>query len=591
MPSLLRVHGKRRFATMDDFQFTADVLQSASVPATAALPGGGFVVVWMKSTGAIITITGQRYDQNGRPVGSEFAISPAAFENHTPDVATLSSGGFAVSWTSNGNIEARVYNAGGEPVGAPFAVNATPSGVQTTSQVAALAGGGFVITWHNTTNGTFDNIRGQVFTAQGTKIGGEFIAGDAVPGTEGNPEVLALSGGGFVIAWDQPLADDSHIGARAQVFDSAGAKVGPAFLINTITAGWQSGPKLIALPSGGFLAIWGDDGDTLSGNPDNGNQGAWAQRFDASGNKVGEDVQLYAGHGVQDVEVIPGIGFAAVWKDGDAASATFGRLRVQIFDFELNRTGDEFSVQPYLDSIQNLPHLTVLDNGGLMVSWLDWVPLAGQEMPRSTIFFATTRGTAQADIITGTANRDFLVGLGGPDRLSGGGDDDGLDGNEGDDVLDGGAGDDSLVGGSGNDVLFGGDGDDMLVGGNGQDWLESGSQSLTGGDIYRFESASDTRGYVLRSDGKQLKPDVIADFFHPLDKIDLSAIDANTNTAGDDAFRFINGDAFTNQAGQLRCVTANGVTSVFGDVNGDGVADLHILVLIPFPLIDADFIL
>ena len=77
--------------------------------------------------------------------------------------------------------------------------------------------------------------------------------------------------------------------------------------------------------------------------------------------------------------------------------------------------------------------------------------------------------------------------------------------------------------------------------------------------------------------------DVIADFVHLIDKIDLATIDANGAAAGH-AFSFLaaNGAAFTGVAGQLRWFqddqpgTADDKTIVEGDINGNKVADFQI---------------
>lgn len=586
MPRPLRVYSHHRFATMDDFLFPASALKSNLVPAIAALPGGGFVAVWTNVISGTNSAVAQFHDRSGLAVGSEFVVGPG----HGPtSAASLAAGGFVVNWTADGVVRARIYDAAGNPAGAHFTANTTSNGVQTTSQVTELAGGGFVITWRDPHATGFNNIRGQVFAADGTRVGGEFIGGDAVPGTEYGPEITALSGGGFVVAWSQTGGDSSFgTGSRAQVFDATGNKLGAAFTVNTITVGGQSGVKVAAMPSGGFMVFWYDDGNTTSGNPNNGNAGTWAQLFDAGGNKVGDDVHLYAGNYVADVEMIPGIGFAVVWKDAsDPAAPGSARLRLQIFDFDLNRVGDEFVAAPHLQSISNLPEMTALADGSLVVAWQNWIPQSNVENPQATIFFATTRGTADADVMSGTAGRDFLAGLEGPDLLTGGGGNDGLDGSEGNDVLHGEAGNDALAGDLGDDRLFGGEGDDMLVGGRDRDHLHAGN----GFDVIRFETAGESRGYVLRSDGKQLKPDVIVDFIKMVDKIDLSAIDAKTGTAVNDAFTFIGIAAFTNEAGQLRAVTNGGVTSVFGDIDGNGIADLHIVLPGSEPLGAADFIL
>ncbi len=139
-------------------------------------------------------------------------------------------------------------------------------------------------------------------------------------------------------------------------------------------------------------------------------------------------------------------------------------------------------------------------------------------------------------------------------------------GEAGNDALYGLAGDDSLTGGDGADILIGGDGFDTLVGGQGFDWMQGGA----GADTFLFSSLLDTAVAA---------PDAIADFTRTVDRIDLSAIDANLNAAGDQAFTVVS--AFTAVAGQLRIqgVGAPGHPAIVsGDVNGDGVADFAIYV-------------
>ena len=67
------------------------------------------------------------------------------------------------------------------------------------------------------------------------------------------------------------------------------------------------------------------------------------------------------------------------------------------------------------------------------------------------------------------------------------------------------------------------------------------------------------------------------------DKIDLSRIDADTGTTGNQDFHFIGGGDFTGAAGELRVVVPDNASSqdyvhVEADINGDGTADLVIQV-------------
>ncbi|MGO4851040.1 hypothetical protein AB4093_35465, partial [Inquilinus sp. 2KB_12] len=75
------------------------------------------------------------------------------------------------------------------------------------------------------------------------------------------------------------------------------------------------------------------------------------------------------------------------------------------------------------------------------------------------------------------------------------------------------------------------------------------------------------------------------------DHIDLSAIDADGNSAnGDTAFSFGAG-AFTGHAGELRIMTAGAIQVVYADTNGDRIADFAINVLSDHALTASDFVL
>lgn len=230
----------------------------------------------------------------------------------------------------------------------------------------------------------------------------------------------------------------------------------------------------------------------------------------------------------------------------------------------------------------------------------------GADRVETLISIENARGSNNGDIIVGTNGVNKLEGLAGNDVIVGGGGDDILDGGAGNDSLDGGADKDVLKGGTGNDEMFGGTGNDNLDGSSGNDLLNGGSghdilrggagkDTLTGGsgnDTFVFKSVSEASSSPSSS-----ARDVITDFSRNADHIDLSAIDANTSSSGNQAFSFrsAEGSSFTGSKGQLIFDKTGSGTSaktiVMGDLNGDRTADFHIELKGHINLSAGDFIL
>jgi Ca2+-binding RTX toxin-like protein len=188
-------------------------------------------------------------------------------------------------------------------------------------------------------------------------------------------------------------------------------------------------------------------------------------------------------------------------------------------------------------------------------------------------------GGVDDDSLDGGDGDDRLVGGDGDDSLQGGGGDDRLYGGSGDDTLEGGDDDDFLIGGAGDDRLAGGADDDVLIGGPGNDILKGGD----GADRFVFNEAFDSASTTA---------DLVFDFnAFDGDKIDVSAIDANSWTLEDDAFAFIGDNAFSGTSGELRFADSTYYGVLEGDLNGDGAADFGLGLLGVGALMTDDLIL
>lgn len=165
--------------------------------------------------------------------------------------------------------------------------------------------------------------------------------------------------------------------------------------------------------------------------------------------------------------------------------------------------------------------------------------------------------------ITGGAGTDTLISI---ESLTGGKYSDTLTGNSSANTLNGGGSNDKLSGDSGNDVLIGGTGRDTLTGGAGY-------------DTFKFNAINESVVGTNR--------DVITYFSNGVDKIDLSAIDANVFSTGDQAFKLISSTTAFSAAGQIKL--SSGI--LYGEVTGDGVADFEIALTGVTAVTSTDFIL
>ena len=299
-------------ALSGEFQVNTYTSSTQQYSSVASLADGGFVIVWEDHNshdgGSSYDVYGQRYDSDYKRAGGEFRINTYVSNyQYTPRVAGLKGGGFVATWRDDSGqggsgyeVRGQVYDANGERVGYSFGVNTFKSHNQQEMEIAALKDGGFVIVWESSgqdgESTSYWNVYGQRYDDRGTPQGGEFRVNTYTNGYQRLPSVASTSDGGFVVTWeDHDGNGDNRGGSSSDIFgqryDDDGDRVGGEFLVNSFTSSSQYQPSVTGLKDGGFVVAWRDDNGT---NHDNGEaQDIWLKVFDGSGDAVGEEYRVH----------------------------------------------------------------------------------------------------------------------------------------------------------------------------------------------------------------------------------------------------------------------------------------------------------
>lgn len=312
-------------------------------------------------------------------IGTEFQVnSQTAGSQWYPSITGLTNGGFVVTWqdglagstsgsstlgdASGSAVKAQLYAADGSKVGGEFLVNTQTNGSQASPVVTGLSNGGFVVSWQDQ-NSTSGDIKAQIYGANGAPVGGEFLINSVTANNQNTPAITGLPNGGFVVAWTNQGSVAPDI--KAQVYDANGAKVGSEFLVNSASANFdQERASIATLSNGDFVVTWND---FRTGN--------WEVRGQvfhpgASGaTKVGSeftvDTAYYNNRMVAGVTGLANGNFVISFED------TSGEIRAQVFTVGGNKVGSEFQVNTQTGGNQGFSSITALTGGGFVVTWSD----------------------------------------------------------------------------------------------------------------------------------------------------------------------------------------------------------------------------
>jgi Ca2+-binding RTX toxin-like protein len=618
--------------------------------AVTQLADGGFVVAGLHypndAKDDYLDVFIQRFDASGQKLGSLVRANTTLESWQVQTAVTgLADGSFVVSWAdgsgeggdnSGASIKLRVFDTQGAAKRDEILVNTQVAGDQTQPSLHALESGGFVVTW---TDRSQSAVMAQAFDATGNKAGNQQRVSSGIAfdtnGITRAPHVATASLGGdkFVTVWEQnSISASTGWDIRAGIFsaDVAAAAVKPIVYKPPVITSNGGGPVAvisIAENSVDVTKVTATDVDStgltygIGGGADAAlfsiDAATGALRFKAAPDfEAPTDADF---NGVYKVKV-------AVSDGGrtDTQDLTITVTDVAEADTIVGGWGlDELRGGDGDDKLFGLDERDILWGGkgndvltggagadllfaGEGDDLFRYVGALGAQGLRSSGFDVVDGAEGFDTVVAGADNVVLgFFSIVNVERISGGGFANviiqgSLATNEfhfetvdlvgiaaikmgtGDDIVIGSAKADVIYGESGQDTVSGDGGDDRLYGGAGADKLTGGA----GADTFYYTAASDISpktGVEIITDFKRLEGD----------RIDLSAIDAKISNGGviDDPFIFIGSDKFHKVEGELRYTyNGNGVT-LAADIDGDGIADLSLIIRGVFKMIASDFIL
>lgn len=447
--------------------------------------------------------------------GSLMADNIATGSNAAID--QLQSGNLVIASESGGNIFWEQLTDTGGNTGVFGNLGVTGS---LNADVAALTGGGFVVAYEKDFGATDHDVLISVRDAAGAEL--TAFAMDNNGFDDRNVSVAGLRDGGFAVTWERDGVGGTSAAWSAIFNFDGGFRVAPH---ETDSAGGHnSAMSVVGLAKGGYAVAYTDSAWAASDHITLAiytAQGHLRHALDVSPNATGDESEAY-------VTQLPDGTIAVAWSH--QSSPSDHDIYLQLVDPKSGHALLPEGPVPVSSSGVNEHGATVaaLGGGQVLVNWVaDGFGAEGATLP----LLIDREGDDNKNHIIGSGAYDTINGFGSADLLKGGGADDTIDGGAGKDIINGQAGADSLTGGLGK-------------------------------DIFQFSKITDVT-----------VADVITDL-QDTDHVNLTAIDADSTTGGNQAFHLV--AAFSAHAGEAVLdfdVTRAGYTTLSLDTDGDGFAD------------------
>lgn len=376
-----------------EFSVNASSEGDQTSPQIAALPDGGFFVVW-QSGGDLMA---RRFSSASEPVGADLRVNES-----TPDtdpgqrLAVAGDGSVLVAWCAfmppdSIGIVGRRYDATGAPDGPPFTV--VDRGSYWGVAAGAVGAREFVVAWTD-----LDSLSARARAVGPTGVGPTLDgAGD---GSQYNLAIGSAATERYQMVWyDEPIVT---MRGRSFVRDQPGSI---AFPVSIVSSANHDGPAICSRPAGDFVVTWvtkeeGPHGDNL--HP------VRYREYDAQSVPrspawpvTPDEIDEYLGRPSQSKPAIAcgaGTGFTVVWLEDENPSLSIRGRR-----FGADKSSPTFRIG--LESTPTNVSVARLSDGDDVVTWSECATSMGCDI------VAQRFTTGAVDEIPGDCDRDGQVNI------------------------------------------------------------------------------------------------------------------------------------------------------------------------------------
>ncbi len=335
---------------------------------------GNAVALWRSENNGVV---GQRFDNLGTPVGTEFVVSSGS----KPAIAVVPDGRFIAAWHkqdpgADHDIFVELYDSLGVPAGTAIRVNSRLANGQTHPMIGAADDGSFVVAWRSF-DPTLDSqdVFARRFDSTGSPLGPDFLVNTYTTEAQGNPMALDVApDGSFVVAWRSRFQLDGLVNQDsgdvfAQRFDPDGATVGTEFLVNTHTPGAQGmgGLDVAVNDDGSFVIVW--NGNNFSEPYLPGGE-VYGKRYSSTGAVLGGEFQVNTT--LKGVAIQPSIAndaagnFLVAYRADDRDR---GGVFARYFGSDGTPMGPDFRVNQEEGGHQDCPGASSDAEGNFFLTW------------------------------------------------------------------------------------------------------------------------------------------------------------------------------------------------------------------------------